>query len=48
VEADLEFVILLPLPREYWVYRCVPKHLVYVVLMVKPGALYMFSKYSTY
>lgn len=42
----LEFLILLPIPPEFWDYRSMPPCLFFSVV-INPGALYMLSKYST-
>ena len=41
-EDDLELLILLPLPPEYWGYRHVLPHLVYVIEL---RDLHMLDKY---
>jgi hypothetical protein len=43
-QADLELVILLPLPPECWDYRCVPPSLVALNLKVHYGLPFLAKK----
>lgn len=46
LQEVLELLVLLPQPSEGWGYKSVPLCPVYVVLRIKPRALYLLGKHS--